>query len=266
MNIIQTQSFIEMIENMIEKKVSVPFSLGRIDPNYTGGKPRIKFDGESKVSVKRYPHLSSYKPVSNDRILMVDIAGTHLVVGSIGEFRSNSSNVSGGGVGLNYTWNGTQLGVKREDEASFKYVELKGAKGDTGAVGPQGERGLKGDTGPAGPQGPKGEQGIRGPQGLTGSEGPQGPKGETGLTGPQGPQGEKGSQGAQGPQGPQGLKGDTGAQGPQGESGITAPTNGMFSLAGDAEGNLYVYYTDTETPPQFEVDTEGNIFYITPEI
>lgn len=33
------------------------------------------------------------------------------------------------GVGLNYNWLGTQLGIKREDEANYTYVDLKG---DTG--------------------------------------------------------------------------------------------------------------------------------------
>lgn len=88
-----------------------------------------------------------------------------------------------------------------------------GAKGDTGATGPQG---LKGDTGATGPQGPKGDTGATGAQGLkgeTGATGPQGPKGDTGATGPQGPKGDTGAIG------PQGLKGETGATGPQGPKG-----------------------------------------------
>jgi hypothetical protein len=36
------------------------------------------------------------------------------------------------GVGLNYNWSGTQLGVKREDESTYEYTDLKGAKGDDG--------------------------------------------------------------------------------------------------------------------------------------
>lgn len=59
-------------------------------------------------------------------------------------------------------------------------ASLKGAKGDTGAQGPQG---VQGETGPAGATGPQG------PQGETGATGPQGPKGDTGETGPQGPAG-----------------------------------------------------------------------------
>ena len=87
------------------------------------------------------------------------------------------------GVGIQYNWNGTQLGVKRDDESQYTYAELRGPQGE---VGPQGPAGLKGDKGDPGPQG---EQGIQGIQGPTGPQGLQGPAGE------QGPQGEPGPHG-----------------------------------------------------------------------
>lgn len=105
---------------------------------------------------------------------------------------------------------------------------LKGAKGDTGAQGPQG---VKGDTG---------EKGATGASGFTwrptvdssgniswanngSTTAPttvniKGPKGDTGATGPQGATGPKGDTGAQGPQGIQGVKGATGATGAKGVS------------------------------------------------
>jgi hypothetical protein len=87
----QTQDFIEIIEKMIKKEVDVSFSLGRIDPKYNGGNPRILFDGETKLSIKRYPHLSTYKPQANDRVLLANLAGTHIVIGSIGQYRDQFS-------------------------------------------------------------------------------------------------------------------------------------------------------------------------------
>lgn len=36
------------------------------------------------------------------------------------------------GVGLQYSWNGSQLGVKRADESTYTYRDLKGEKGDKG--------------------------------------------------------------------------------------------------------------------------------------
>jgi len=39
------------------------------------------------------------------------------------------------GVGLQFAWDGTQIGVRREGDASYTYVDLKGDTGDTGATG-----------------------------------------------------------------------------------------------------------------------------------
>jgi hypothetical protein len=39
------------------------------------------------------------------------------------------------GVGLEYEWDGTKLGVKRENESQFQFVDLKGKDGENGAGG-----------------------------------------------------------------------------------------------------------------------------------
>lgn len=53
-----------------------------------------------------------------------------------------------------------------------------------------------------------------------------------------------------------GEKGDTG------ESGITTPINSMYTLSVDADGDLYVNYNDSDTPPSFVYDSEtGNLYY-----
>lgn len=57
------------------------------------------------------------------------------------------------GVGLNYNWNGTELGIKREDESEYNYVNLKGDKGDTGATGQAGRDGVDGKDGQNGQDG-----------------------------------------------------------------------------------------------------------------
>lgn len=106
------------------------------------------------------------------------------------------------GYSINYIWNGTSLGVKREDEGSYIYTELRGPQGIQGPKGDQGVQGLKGD---------KGDQGIQGIQGIKGDKGDTGPIGLQGLTGPQGLKGDKGD------------KGDTGLQGSQGIQGIQGP-------------------------------------------
>ncbi len=72
---------------------------------------------------------------------------------------------------------------------------IKGDKGNDGAIGPKGQDGIAGGIGPTGPKGETGSAGI---------QGPVGPKGETGSTGATGPQG------VAGPTGPQGATGTAG--------------------------------------------------------
>ncbi|WP_346935302.1 hypothetical protein [Clostridium sp.] len=154
------------------------------------------------------------------------------------------------GYSINYLWNGTSLGVKREDEGSYIYTELRGPQGIQGPKGEQGVQGLKGDKGDQGIQGTKGDigpigpQGLIGPKGDTGSQGIQGVKGNDGITPTIGTNGNwylgstdtgKPSRGIQGIQGIQGVKGDTGATGvtgPQGPIGATGP-QGMQGPKGD---------------------------------
>jgi len=237
--LINTQSFVEIVEEMIREKVEVPFSLGKIDPFYSGGNPRILFDGEASVSMKRYPYLSTYQPISNDRVLLINIANTHLIVGHVGEYRDPIPEGGVSAIGLNYTWNGTKLGVKREDEYEFQYVNLQGTKGDRGIQGELGIQGIKGDTGETGAQGVQGIQGIKGDTGdsieyqwsvtslgirIEGQanytyvdlKGAKGDTGGQGIQGERGIQGIKGDQGIQGERGIQGIKGDQGIQGGQG--------------------------------------------------
>lgn len=45
---------------------------------------------------------------------------------------------------------------------------------------------------------------------------------------------------------------------------ITAPSNGFFTLAVDADGNLWAYCTEEGTTPNFEYDAEtGNLYFVT---
>lgn len=51
------------------------------------------------------------------------------------------------GRGIEYDWNGTQLGIKHEGDADFAWVDLQGPEGPQGPQGPQGERGEPGPQG-----------------------------------------------------------------------------------------------------------------------
>ena len=80
-----------------------------------------------------------------------------------------------------------------------------------------------------------------------------------------GPPGIQGPKGDKGDKEDKGDKGDPGEKGDRGDSGVTVSINGLFTLSGDAEGNLWAYYADGADAPQFSTDDNGNIYYITPD-
>lgn len=52
-------------------------------------------------------------------------------------------------------------------------------------------------------------------------------------------------------------------RGAKGESGVTAPSEGMFALWVDSEtGNLYVDYPDGTAAPRFELEDNGDLYYV----
>lgn len=73
--------FIKLIKTLHE--TDPPFKLGKIDPAYTSGRPKIVFDGESSASTKQYPYMASYAPVANDRVLLAMVSGSYVVIGKI---------------------------------------------------------------------------------------------------------------------------------------------------------------------------------------
>lgn len=57
--------------------------------------------------------------------------------------------------------------------------------------------------------------------------------------------------------GEKGEKGDTGNT-------ISVPVSGLFNMAVDADGNLWVYHSDSDKVPEFEYDSStGNLYYVT---
>ena len=89
-----------------------------------------------------------------DLILTVNATSAPIEIGNLGICLPGAKGQPGekGDTGKNieYTWNGTSLGVRIEGESEYQYVNLKGDKGDTGAKGDQGDKGdtgEKGDTG-----------------------------------------------------------------------------------------------------------------------
>lgn len=44
---------------------------------------QVTFAGETSPTLKRYKKLSSYSPVIDDRVLMIEISGTYIILGKI---------------------------------------------------------------------------------------------------------------------------------------------------------------------------------------
>jgi hypothetical protein len=204
------------------------------------------------------------------------------------KIESISAGVGEPGKSIEYSWNGTRLGIKQEGEEAFNYVDLKGAQGLTGLTGLKGDIGPKGDTGLQGIKGDTGLQGIPGERGMEGIKGDTGLKGDTGQQGIQGIQGQQGipgndgytpvkgidyfdgiqgMPGETGTQGIQGVKGDTGEQGIQGLPGVDGYTpikgvdyfDGLQGDKGDPGEAALNVITSLPTP---SAEHRGKIYFL----
>lgn len=73
---ITPEEFVQIFKNPNETKL---IRFGKIDPAHISGRPRLIFDGESIVTVKRYNYLSSYNPKAGDRVFVLN----NVVIGAI---------------------------------------------------------------------------------------------------------------------------------------------------------------------------------------
>ena len=59
------------------------YRLGVVDSIYINGRPQIVFDGETVASTKQYPYMASYTPTAGDRVLMLIVANSFVILGKI---------------------------------------------------------------------------------------------------------------------------------------------------------------------------------------
>lgn len=71
------------VEQQVQSVNDSPFRIGRVDPDFKSGRPSIVFSGETKASEKQYPYLSSYKPASGDKVLLVRVGKSYVILGKI---------------------------------------------------------------------------------------------------------------------------------------------------------------------------------------
>jgi hypothetical protein len=57
--------------------------LGTIATPYSGGRPKIVFDGEATATVATYPYSARYTPVAGDRVWLLRAGNTYIVVDKI---------------------------------------------------------------------------------------------------------------------------------------------------------------------------------------
>lgn len=181
---------------------------------------------------------------------------------------------------LEFSWDGTELGVRVQGDPSYQYVNLKGDKGDTGQTGAKGDTGEQGDSLEFSWSDTSLGVRVKGQSAYqyVDLKGNKGDKGDTGksieftwddtelgvrvegqtayqyvdLRGPQGLQGEKGPKGdtgERGPKGEQGMQGPPGEQGIQGETGKSLEFNWNGTKLGvRQEGETQYVETDLEGP------------------
>lgn len=62
----------EEVKKAIRDRKKVEVKYAKVDPAYASGRPYLIFDGESSLSGKTYPYLSSYSVAADDRVQVVD--------------------------------------------------------------------------------------------------------------------------------------------------------------------------------------------------
>lgn len=92
------QSFLAAVNGYVqgERRSSAdrPNRLAVIDPafsvaSYPGTLPKVTFEGETALSGKRYAVLGNYIPVPSDRVVMVPVGNTYVILGPVALPASN---------------------------------------------------------------------------------------------------------------------------------------------------------------------------------
>lgn len=86
MGSITTTEFIEEVMRLQQQSAPWDNSIIRmatIDPNYQGiGLPAVRFDGEMGITISGYHYLSTFTPQPGDRVIMIRISTSWLIIGS----------------------------------------------------------------------------------------------------------------------------------------------------------------------------------------
>lgn len=75
--------FWQLVTQRIQEMLSDLIRLGKIDPAYASGRPKVVWDIDGVLSAKTYTRLSSYAPAADDRVLAVRAGGSWVILGKV---------------------------------------------------------------------------------------------------------------------------------------------------------------------------------------
>lgn len=75
-------SAVEQAQDERKDKQEV-FKIGTVTALFPNGNAKIKFDGESIASQKKYSYISTYTAMVNDRVMLARVSGTWVILGKI---------------------------------------------------------------------------------------------------------------------------------------------------------------------------------------
>jgi hypothetical protein len=88
-------SFLQSVSGFTQAQNSTssadkPVLIGTIDGSYSpasfpGTLPQVTFDGEDTLSGKRYAVMSGYRPAPADRVVLIPVGTTYLIIGALDE-------------------------------------------------------------------------------------------------------------------------------------------------------------------------------------
>jgi len=73
----------EFVQELNSEEKQNNFKLATVVELFENGTAKIQFDGEDVPSEKQYAYLSSYAPEAGDRILLIALGGTYVILGKV---------------------------------------------------------------------------------------------------------------------------------------------------------------------------------------
>lgn len=81
--------FLAAIQGVGQAALPPDVKLATVDPSYAVGTvtdpnlPKVTFDGETTLSTKQYPIVAGYVPTAGDRVVLVPLGRTYVIVGTV---------------------------------------------------------------------------------------------------------------------------------------------------------------------------------------